>query len=191
MAGLGSTSIYIAVSLILASLFFQKWLSSGRRETLVNAVIVAWSGTIYLNFFFEIIPSSLTYYADWIVSTPLILLSLGYTVEGRLSKETVMASFLQFITILSGLFATTSSNTTSLAYYSVGVVSMLGVFYYIYNMERIADYPVLVGIIVPTWIAYALIWWQTGGDLILAQNALITLPFISKHVFTTYKEYFV
>lgn len=76
---------------------------------MIHFAIVCWSGLMYLNILFNTPLRDYAWYADWIVSTPLIVLALGlsamyYMQEKRWDLIWAVMGF-QAVTIITGVLA--------------------------------------------------------------------------------------
>ena len=143
------------------------------------AFIPIWSGLAYLAMGLGLgtteVAGQTAYwarYADWIVTTPLLLVALWMTATTRQEKRphvptliTILAA--DVVMILSGLVADLSEGTARLVYYGIGVAALLVVFWTAFtSLRRIAHQTPEVGLIydrVATylalfWIGYPLTW---------------------------------
>lgn len=174
---------YIVMSLLLSIIFGYKYYKTKRTGSLISTIIVGWSGFIYINHFLEVVPLRQMYLYDWIISTPLLVLSLTLLNNNeRITSTGLIASALQGLVILTGFLATGFD-----IWFFTGTVLMLGVFKLLWSMKRKGNelfYLLLFG----TWSLYPFVWWYAGNNLESVTVALVILPFISKHVFTTLKE---
>lgn len=181
-------TIYVALSFILGSVFFYRAVTRRSWQSLAHTVIVSWSGMIYLTQVTIAGSQGLAYYADWIVTTPLIVLSLGYTIHDKLNGEVMIASTTQLLTIFSAVvYAKNPTGTTllisSLFFFSLTV-------YWLYKWLQTEEKVVLSWITLLTWFAYPLVYYAYDGMLGEATTALVILPLLSKHVFTSLKEFY-
>lgn len=180
---------YVLISVFLALLFYNRYKLNKETSTLFSVVIVGWSGLIYTNHFLGLIDTGSMYYLDWIVTTPLLVLSLSYVLEGRVRKEGILAAGLQACVIATGYLAYLSPDSAQ-SWFWIGNALLLGVFYYVYVMAKgnVRHSVPFLALIIITWIGYPYVWYSVGGDLSMAGTALVVLPFFSKHVFTYLKE---
>lgn len=143
---------------------------------------------MYLNFIFEFLPLvSKTYYFDWMISTPLIVLAYGYSATDGFGRDVLTAAVLQLAVILTGLAAVMTGWIVS--GFVVSSVLLLGVFYMFYRMNGFSENPVLSLVLVGTWLMYPVVWWVSSGDLRSMGVVLLVLPFVSKHVFSVLDVY--
>jgi bacteriorhodopsin len=182
-----NTSTYVFLSFLIGSFLLYKYFSEGSTVALIHSGVLFWSGTIYTNFLFEYFPVGRTYYIDWIVSTPLIVLAFGYTLTGGLGKKVVQSSLLQAGVIGTGFMAFNTSQTV--LWFGLGTVLMLKVFYNFVQLGAVRLQPVLFTVFAGTFSLYPVVWFETGGSLVEASTALLVLPFVSKHVFSLMDVY--
>ena len=110
-------------------------------------------------------------YADWMLTTPLMLLAILVTnnaslltITGTLAADIVM--------ILSGFFgAQASSDTLKMGLFSVGCIAFIPILYILSTMKK-AKYAVLLTLIM--WILYPILWIVDEKALITKDNANIT-----------------
>jgi len=110
-------------------------------------------------------------YADWMLTTPLMLLAILVTnnaslltITGTLGADIVM--------ILSGFFgAQASSETLKMGLFSVGCIAFIPILYILSTMKK-AKYAVLLTLIM--WILYPILWIVDEKALITKDNANIT-----------------
>jgi bacteriorhodopsin len=164
--------------------------------------IVTWSAMMYLNLVYQTPLAPYAYYADWIVSTPLIMLAVGLTAMYPLKAIEVTPLFAimmtQVMIILTGLLAQASSNIESLqAFFWLGNALMLIIFYIIFgplmaiaksNAILFPKYRKLAYILVVFWISYPAVWitGSIGYGFISAHTTtimFIILPILCKPVF--------
>lgn len=182
-------STYILISTILTIVFTKKYLQEKNTTTLLSIAIVTWSGLIYTNHFFNVLPLNTMYYYDWIVTTPLLVLLLA-TTTNSINQKAITTAFLQFLVILTGIIAVNNSDN-QLFWFGLGCVLLLKVLYNLYAIGKktIKKNIALYIIFFSTWIAYPIIWYNVDGMLSMATTYLVIIPLISKHVFTVIKEY--
>lgn len=174
--------VYTAISLITSTYLYQaskKFSGSTlKKATKTHALVSLWSGIIYLNFSAKIIPADLTYFADWVISTPL--LAYAFLTTHKINKDNLLTTvFLQSIVIQLGALAYMTQNLT---WFGIGTLTLIPVLYKIAETTYKKD-PYLTTIFIGTWIAYPIIFLQYSADLTKATIPLTILPLISKHVF--------
>lgn len=187
-----------------------------RLEYFVATFIPIWSGMMYL---LMVLPGGegleqgkievagqITHfarYADWIVTTPLLLLSLSWTAMHRhKSKDwTLIFSLMatQVIVIVTGLIADLSEvSWVRYLWYTIGCVAFLIVLWGIWgplrdktkgDAELANFYRGLTTFFTITWICYPLIWILGPSGLRLFDQNVNTflfclVPFFSKVVFS-------
>jgi bacteriorhodopsin len=144
-------------------------------------------------------------YADWLVTTPLLLLALAFTAMFRVHKDKTLIGLLmgaQVIVVVTGLIADLSSDyTVRYLWYSVGVLAFLGVLYGIWGpLVRIANsqgadvggvYTRAATYFTVFWVCYPIVWiigpsglgWiNQDWDTLL----FVVLPIFSKVGFSLY-----
>jgi bacteriorhodopsin len=141
-------------------------------------------------------------YADWVVSTPLLLLSLAFTAMFYVPKDERNKTLLfqlvaaDVIMIGCGLFADLSETSGArLLWFLCGVGSFLGVLYLIWGpLRRVAQesdaeigviYRKLAGFLTLLWISYPTIWALGPSGLAVFNQTLetalfVAVPFLSK-----------
>jgi bacteriorhodopsin len=188
-----------------------------KLEYFVATFIPLWSGLMYLTM---VLPTSgdglelgkievagqithLARYADWIVTTPLLLMSLSWTaMHHHKSKDwTLIFSLMatQVIVIVSGLLADLSDVPwVRYLWYAIGCVAFLVVLWGIWgplrqktngDAELSSFYKGLTTFFTITWICYPLIWiLGPSGVRLFGQNVdtflFCLVPFFSKVVFS-------
>jgi bacteriorhodopsin len=141
-------------------------------------------------------------YADWVVSTPLLLLSLAFTamfyVPSAKRDLTLLLSLVgaDVVMILCGLLADLSENPTArLTWFLCGVGAFVAVLYLLWGpLRRIAQeggpelgagYQRLLLFLSVLWVAYPTIWALGPSGLGLLGQTLetalfVVVPFLSK-----------
>lgn len=178
---------------------------------LIHVFIVVWSGLAYsalaLDQGYAVVNEQKVHYAryiDWVVTTPLLLLSLTLTGKYNLKMEgTLTAALLgtQVIMIVTGLVAELSPPPQQYYWYAAGCVALGIVLHLIWGPllhrakaqeeDLIGVYRRSAAFLTVQWLAYPLVWLvgQPGLGLIgpAASTALfIALPVISKAGFGFY-----
>lgn len=168
----------------------------------IHFFIVSWSALIYVNLVFQTPLAPYAYYADWIVSTPLIMLALGLTAMYPFSKINYTLLFAIMMTqamiIATGFLAQLSAhNTAMLSFFMAGNALMLLIFYLVFgplmnfarsNKKLASKYKNLALLLVLFWISYPLVWIiGTPGYALISPYAtsilFIVLPILCKPVF--------
>lgn len=171
---------YVVISAFTTlALVFGDW--DFEASAYLHAGVSFWSGLIYLNFIYEVFPVGLTPYADWILSTPLIILAFGLSVEKEITSRLAYATLSQMAVIVFGLLSVAfGMNLFFFALSTVAMVIMLSLVFWI----TFEEYPQLYVLLTATWIAYPIIFVLYGGKLAEATLPLIILPLFSKHLFS-------
>ncbi|MCU0549447.1 MAG: bacteriorhodopsin [Leptolyngbya sp. Prado105] len=188
-----------------------------KLEYFVATFIPLWSGLMYLTMVlpmsgdrlqlskFEIAGqiSHLGRYADWIVTTPLLLLALSWTaMHHHKSKDWTLTFSLmatQVVVVVSGLLADLSDVPwVRYLWYTIGCVAFLVVLWGIWqplrektkgDAELSSFYNGLTTFFTITWICYPIIWiLGPSGIRAFDQNVdtflFCLVPFFSKVVFS-------
>lgn len=208
IAASGSTPYimaYIATAFLsgLAYLFLgRKWDDVPLKFPLIHFFIVTWSGIMYLNFLNGTPLSDFGWYADWMISTPLILLALGLTaMHGRETRWDILGALmgLQFMLVVTGII----SQETGVTYaYWIGNALLLGVIYILWKplREMAMDtsdalgrsYSLIAGYISVFFLLYPTVWYLSetiypaGPSMLGAFEtslAFVILPFFCKQVY--------
>ncbi|GAA3998259.1 hypothetical protein GCM10022408_06280 [Hymenobacter fastidiosus] len=152
-------------------------------------------------------------YADWVVSTPLLLLALAFTAMFYVPKDERSKTLLfglvaaDVVMIVCGLFADLSeSSTARLLWFLCGVGAFLAVLSILWGpLRRIAEnsdaelgsiYIKLVGFLTILWISYPTIWaLGPSGLRVFGQTTetllFVVVPFFSKVGFSILDLYFL
>lgn len=182
-------TLYVTISFILGAVFLYRAVTRESWQSLAHTVIVSWSGTIYLTQISTAGSQGLPYYADWIITTPLIVLTLGYVVNDKITREVLFAASSQILTIFFAYLHVTTPSLqpqamlTSLAFFLVTV-------FYLSAWLVDGEKQLLAWITLVTWFAYPAVYYAYDGLLGEATTALVILPLLSKHVFTSLKEFY-
>ncbi|PPK85422.1 bacteriorhodopsin [Neolewinella xylanilytica] len=178
---------------------------------LIHAFVVIWSGLVYSAIAFgqgtvEVGGETVYFarYLDWVISTPLLLLSLVLTGKYTLKLEgSITAGLLgsQVIMILTGLVADLSPSANRWFWYIAGCVALLVVFRLMWRElyakakiqgpELTAAYKASAVFLSVQWLLYPLAWaLGTPGlgvfDPLLTSVLFIVLPIVSKAGFAFY-----
>ncbi|QZA89497.1 hypothetical protein K0C01_05010 [Salinarchaeum sp. IM2453] len=171
--------LYALVSLLgAAALYLYDWGVDERIQTL-HALILGWSGLMYLNFETEWYVVELTYYADWILTTPMLVLALAVTATGEISERAWKAAVAQGGVITTGYLAVDAGDGMAMMF----LLSCGLLVYVLLSLRELIseDLELLYWITAGTWVLYPVVWWYTGGELLAAPVAMVLIPFISKH----------
>lgn len=177
-----------------------------RYEYLIATFIPIWSGLAYMAMALDQgkveIAGQITHYAryiDWIVTTPLLLLSLSLTAMYFIAKDWVLVASLlgtQVIVIVSGLVADLSTTDEArFLWYTCGVVAFLIVLWGIWRPLRAKTrgqgvelsklYDKLLIYFTVLWISYPITWLIGPSGFGWVNQTIETLlfcvlPFFSK-----------
>lgn len=131
------------------------------------------------------------YYLDWVLTTPLLVLLLANATNNRFSVRVFLTVIAQFFVVVTGFLA--SNTVYSGLFFFVGLLLFVFVLYNILFFARNSSSKgfLFLTIFLLTWVAYPVVWWVVRGDLSLATLPLLLVPFVSKHVFTFLKEFWL
>ena len=208
-------ALYIA-SMAGGALLFIAWSRNPRGvpqwEYLVAATIPVWSGLVYLSMGLGLgtteVAGQTTYwarYADWIVTTPLLLVALWMTATTRTDKRQhasilVVILVADVVMILSGLVGDLSEGVARYVFFGVGVAALVVLFAVVWGPLRrvaghdpeVADaYTKVAAFLALFWVGYPLTWiLGPSGVGVLSQTAdtvlFVLLPIFSKVGFSIY-----
>lgn len=178
---------------------------------LIHTFIVVWSGLVYAAIAFgkgqTVYNETTVYYAryiDWVVTTPLLLLSLNLTGKYSISMQgTITGALLgnQVIMIVTGLVAELSTGTAQWFFYGAGCVALVVVLGIMWgplmakarSQGKDITYAYRKSALFLTiqWLAYPLIWLigSPGLELLDKEGTtvfFIILPLVSKAGFGFY-----
>ena len=200
--------LYVA-SMALGALYFLSLRAKPRGvpqyEYLVAIFIPIWSGLAYMAMALNQgkvgVAGQITHYAryiDWVVTTPLLLLSLAWTAMQFIPKDKVLIASLigtDIIMILSGLIADLSVGWVRYLWYGIGVVAFLIILRVIWQPLRAKTrrqtpelsslYNKLATYLTVLWIGYPTVWILGPSGIGLFNQTIDTLlfcvlPFFSK-----------
>ena len=204
--------LYIAL-MVGGALLFWLWSRDPKGvpqyEYSIAMVIPIWSALAYLAMAMgqgkiEVAGQVTHYarYADWVVSTPLLLLALAFTAMYYVPKEqrdtTLLFSLVgaDVVMIVCGLLADLSTNPTArLTWFLCGVGAFFAVIYLLWGPlrrtaaeggpELAAGYNRLVLFLSVLWVCYPTIWALGPSGLGFLNQTLETalfmaVPFLSK-----------
>lgn len=187
-------------------LLYRVWDNVPRRLPIVHFFIVTWSGMMYLNFVEgQTLISDFTWYVDWMVSTPLIVLALALTATLKSDKnhyDLIGALMgLQFMLIVTGVISQETGASPAYAFW-IGCGLLVGVAYLLWGpFRKIAKqsskqlsfkYTLLAGYITVFFALYPVAWYLSetvypAGPGILGafgtSLAFVVLPFFCKQVY--------
>ena len=175
-----------------------------KYEYVIAILIAVWSGIAYFSIaigqgFLEK-PDQTVYFArylDWVVTTPLLLLSLALTAMFYTTKNIAIILSLVFsdvIMILSGLIADFSNNNIKYVWYSIGLVAFFIILYIIWvPLRNIADksdiklsqhYKIAAAYLTILWICYPTVWIIGPSGFGLTSELTDVLFFIVLPIFS-------
>jgi bacteriorhodopsin len=206
--------VYVAAMVVGAAIIV--WWSREPRgipryEYLAHAAIPIWSGIAYLTVVFGlgrlVVDDRAVYiarYADWVVTTPLLLLVLGWmAMQYSEHKRVALLATLviaDVVMVLTGLIADLATDPVATAtFYAIGVAALVLILYLIWvPLRRIAEasgpalgkrYVQLTALLTFTWVGYPTVWLLGPSGLgVLGERAdmwlFVALPIVSKVVFS-------
>ena len=163
----------------------------------IHFTIVCWSALMYMNIVFQTPLASFAYYADWILSTPLIMLSIALTAMYPFKEINWSSIFgvivTQVMVIMSGILAQLApSEIGKIAYFLVGNLFMLLIFYFIFgpfmriarkNVVMMKKYKILAYFFTGFWLLYPLVWVIGAPGYQLISSYLTSLLFVLLPIF--------
>ena len=207
--------IYVA-SMAAGALLFIAWTRDPKGvpvwEYLVAAFIPIWSGLVYLAMGLGMgtteVAGQTTYwarYADWIVTTPLLLVALWMTATTRTDKSKHVPTLITLVAadvvmILSGLVGDLSEGAARYVYFGVGVVALGVIFWTVFvplrqvarhDAEVASAYDKVALFLALFWVGYPLTWILGPSGLGVFGQTLdsvlfVLLPIFSKVGFSIY-----
>ena len=201
--------VYVACMAGGALLFFV-WMQNPkgvpRWEYIVAITIPVWSGLAYLAMAFGYgtaeVAGQTTYwarYADWVVTTPLLLVALWMTATTRAVKKEHVPTLVTIVVadvvmILCGLIADLSEGTPRLVFYLVGVAALAVIFGVVWGpLRRVAQaqgdevggaYTTVAAYLALFWIGYPLTWLLGPSGLGVLSQPVDTALFVLLPVFS-------
>lgn len=205
-----STIHWIYVSIMFLGAFYIGVLSFNPKgvpkvDYLINFFIPVWSGLAYMAMALgqglADLGENITFYAryiDWVVTTPLLLLSLALTAMYHVKKNSTLILSLigaDIIMIVCGLVGDLSIGNIRYLWFSIGVVALLFVIYIIWgplrsiSREESEDlgklYDFLAGYLTLFWIGYPISWIIGPAGLGIVSSKIdaylfVILPIFSK-----------
>ena len=165
------------------ALLFITWMRDPRGvptwEYLVATFIPVWSGLAYLAIALDLgttgVAGQTTYwarYADWVVTTPLLLVALWMTATTRTEKRPHVPTLITIVgadvvMILCGLVGDLSEGPARYVYFGIGVAALALIFWTVWvPLRRVAGhdaevadaYGKVAGYLTLFWIGYPLTW---------------------------------
>jgi len=191
-----SISLYIIISYMSAIGF--AWLRNIWHRVpgifyVLHSIIVLWSATMYLNFLFQTPVSHITWYLDWLISTPFIVLALALTAQFQRQRiawdVTTLIICAQALTIVTGLLGhVTTSKTGMYIWFTIGCIMMLLVWYIIWiPLMRIArehstllynKYQRIGLFVIALWATYPIVWIISPIGLCYISNETTRILFV-------------
>lgn len=169
-----------------------KW-DTPKPITAVHALVSLWTGLATLNYTAGFVNSEYTIFLDWIITTPLLILSLSLTAgKGNLAKpiQSSIAAGLQAAVIYLGYLSLTTGQTT---YFFLSSLLFLAVAYItVYRVGENAgtDYKATSIGFFALWTGYPILFYTGILNNDLAPRTvtigLVVLPLISKHLYALY-----
>jgi bacteriorhodopsin len=208
---LETTLLWIYVGCMAAgALIFANWMRDPRGvpwyEYVIAIVIPVWSGIAYMAMALDqgkvVVQGQIAYYAryaDWVVTTPLLLVALSLTAMFYLPKKkwTIVGALVaaDVIMILCGLIGDLSPYPIRYVYFGIGTAALLVIFFITWGpLLQIADsqgpelgrvYRRVAAYLTLFWVGYPLTWiLGPSGVRLLGQDVdtvlFVMLPIFSK-----------
>ena len=208
-------AVYVA-SMAAGALLFVTWMRDPKGvptwEYLVATVIPVWSGLAYLAMGLDLgtveVAGQTTYwarYADWIVSTPLLLVALWMTATTKTEKRAHVPTLVTLVVadvvmILCGLIGDLSEGPARFIFFGIGVGALALIFWTAFVPLRqvsqhdaeVADaYVKVATLLAVLWVGYPLTWILGPSGIGLFGQTLdsvlfVVLPIFSKVGFSIY-----
>ncbi|MCA0987538.1 bacteriorhodopsin [Guptibacillus algicola] len=174
-------------------------------EYVIAMIITAWSGTAYLSIALgqgvvERADRTIYFarYLDWVVTTPLLLLSLALTAmfyEKKKNKGLLIALVsADVFMILTGLIADFSPERTKYIWYSFGIIALIIVLFILWMpLRRMAKaggkrlsrhYNFTAAYLTSFWVLYPTAWLLGSTGLNITQEMVSALSFIILPLFS-------
>lgn len=203
--------VYVVImfgSAVSYLILLQRPRSVHSYKYIIHIFVVVWSGLAYASLALGQgsveVNGEVVYYArylDWVISTPLLLLSLNLTGKYNIKVEGSLTGALlgtQAIMIITGLVAELSPDNVKWFWYTMGCIALVVVLYLMWQPLKhkaetqnryIADvYRKSALFLSIQWVAYPLVWalGSMGAGLLDETTTIvlfIVLPIISKSGF--------
>ncbi len=191
------------------ALLFAAWMRDPkgvpRWEYVVAITIPVWSGLAYLAMALGMgtveVAGQTTYwarYADWVVTTPLLLTALWMTATTRTTKREHAPALVTLIVadvvmILSGLVADLSDAPARGVYFGIGVAALGLIFWIVWGpLRRVAHhdpevgraYTTVAGYLSLFWVGYPLTWALGPSGLGVVGQDVDSILFVLLPVFS-------
>jgi bacteriorhodopsin len=175
---------YIVIALVssVLTLYLAYRQEVNRKLAGLHFIVSLWSGIIATNYFLKFMPGKLTLFADWLITTPLLITALIMTYSDLKKDLNWLAPILQAGVITSGIL---SLNNT--LFFWIGSLLLVPVFYITYrNIETIKG-KIGVGLFSLLWTGYPILFYlSTINQSISTETGLIgitILAIFSKQIF--------
>ena len=191
------------------ALLFVAWMRDPKGvptwEYLVAAFIPVWSGLAYLAMALGLgtveVAGQTTYwarYADWVVTTPLLLVALWMTATSRTDKRPHVPTLITIVAadvvmILCGLVGDLSTGPARYVYYAIGVAALVLIFWTVFvPLREVAEHDAEVSdaygkvsvYLALFWIGYPLTWILGPSGLGVVSQTVDTTLFVLLPVFS-------
>lgn len=192
------------------ALLFTSWMTNPRGvpawEYIVAITIPVWSGLAYLAMAFGYgtveVAGQTTYwarYADWVVTTPLLLAALWMTATTRTEKKPhasllVALVVADVVMILCGLVGDLSVGVARFVYYGIGVGALVLIFWIVWGpLRRVAEgqdaevaktFKTVAAYLGLFWIGYPLTWLLGPSGLGVVSQPVDTALFVLLPIFS-------
>lgn len=179
---------YIAIALLtsLTLLLLYEYTDINKELLTIHFLISFISGIATLNYVYTYFPSQNTIFLDWIITTPLLIGALGLTINKTSvfsQPKTILAAVLQAAVIATGYL----SITQNLAWFWVGSILLIGVFYLMISQAETFKGQAVVALFFLAWISYPYFFYKgVLTDMITLETAYLGIyatAVFSKQVF--------
>ena len=195
----------MAAGALIVALWAREPRGVHREEYLVAILIPVWSGIAYLAMAFGLgtveVAGQTTYwarYADWVVTTPLLLFALSMTAMHRLKKRNylLIGSLVaaDVVMILSGLIGDLAPEPYGFVFFWIGVAALVIIFWLTWGpLRRLAAsqgddlgrvYTTVAAYLSIFWIGYPTVWALGPSGLGVLSQSTDTLLFVLLPIFS-------
>lgn len=199
--------IYVIVMLTGSTIIFfmsRKPKNVPKIEYFIAFIIPIWSALAYMAMALEQgiveIGNQVTYYSrylDWVVTTPLLLLSLSLAAMYKIKKDKVLIASLMIadiIMVISGLIADLSLGVNRYIWFSIGMFGFIVSLYIIWvpymKLAKVQGntlyktYKLLAAYLTIFWIGYPITWFIGPSGIALVSQRVDTYLFIILPMFS-------
>jgi bacteriorhodopsin len=175
---------YIVIALVssVLTLYLAYRQEVNRKLAGLHFIVSLWSGIIATNYFLNFIPGNLTLFADWLLTTPLLITALIMTYSDLKENLNWLAPILQAGVIISGILSLNNS-----LFFWIGSILLVPVFYITYRGIKTIKGKIAVGLFFLLWIGYPILFYlSTITQSISTETGLVGITILavfSKQIF--------